>query len=197
MTRREPGALLLVAGVLGLVAAFALVVEKLNLLQDPSYVPSCSVNALLSCTSVMTSSQAEVFGFPNPLLGLVGFSVVAATGAALLAGAHLRRWYWICVQVGVTLAFVFVHWLIIQSLYEIGALCPYCLAVWAVTAPLFWYVTMRNLTEWAAARPRGPRVHRLTTALQEYHAVPLTAWYAAVVVAVAIRFWNQALALTL
>lgn len=26
-----------------------------------------------------------------------------------------------------------MHWLIFQSLYRIGALCPYCMVVWAVT----------------------------------------------------------------
>ena len=31
---------------------------------------------------------------------------------------------------------VFIHWLIFQSLYRIGALCPYCMVVWAVTIPL-------------------------------------------------------------
>ena len=31
---------------------------------------------------------------------------------------------------------MFVHWLIFQSLYRIGALCPYCMVVWAVTIPL-------------------------------------------------------------
>ena len=33
-------------------------------------------------------------------------------------------------------ASVFMHWLIFQSLYRIGALCPYCMVVWAVTIPL-------------------------------------------------------------
>ena len=38
-----------------------------------------------------------------------------------------------------------MHWLIFQSLYVIGALCPYCMAVWAVTIPICWYVTLHNL----------------------------------------------------
>lgn len=48
-------------------------------------------------------------------------------------------------QAGVTLAAIFVHWLIWVSLYRIGALCPYCMAVWAVAIPLFVIVTQRNL----------------------------------------------------
>ncbi|MDT5250831.1 MAG: hypothetical protein QOJ28_3465, partial [Mycobacterium sp.] len=38
----------LIAGVLGLTAAITLTVEKIELLIDPSYVPSCSINPVLS-----------------------------------------------------------------------------------------------------------------------------------------------------
>jgi len=121
--------LLLVGGLVGFAAAFVLAVEKFRVLTNPFYVPSCSVNATVDCGSVMTSPQAEVFGFPNPLLGIAGFAVVAATGAALLAGARLAGWYWAGLQAGVTAGVVFVHWLIGQSVLVIGALCPYCMVV--------------------------------------------------------------------
>ena len=186
---------LLVTGLLGLAAAFALTVEKIALLQDPGYVPICSINALLSCTSVMTSPQAEAFGFPNPLLGLIGFSVLTATGAALLAGARLRAWFWAGLQVGLTAAFVLVHWLIAQSVFDIGALCPYCLLVWAVTAPAFWYTTLRNLRALVRSRPHRP-LERAVRALGEVLAVPLTIWYLTVLVVTAVGFWDEALSLT-
>ncbi len=38
------GWILTVGGLLGGVAAFVLVVEKIALLRDPSYTPSCSIN---------------------------------------------------------------------------------------------------------------------------------------------------------
>jgi len=49
------------------------------------------------------------FAFPNPLLGVAGFPVVAATGAALLGGAPLAGWFWAALQVGVSAAVLFVH----------------------------------------------------------------------------------------
>ncbi|QHE72984.1 vitamin K epoxide reductase family protein [Rhodococcus sp. WAY2] len=145
--------LLLIGGLVGLAAAFVLTIEKFALAADSAYVPSCSLNPVLNCGSVMGTAQASVFGFPNSLLGIAGFAVVAATGAGLLAGARFARWYWLGLQVGVTAAVVFVHWLIVQSLYVIGALCPYCMAVWAVTVPIFWYVTLRNLHHGTLTRP--------------------------------------------
>lgn len=179
--------LLLVGGLAGFVASFVLAVEKYVLLADPSYVPSCSLNPVLSCGSVMASPQAEAFGFPNPLLGVAGFAVVAATGAAVLSGARLAWWYWTGLQSGVTAAVVFVHWLIFSSLYRIEALCPYCMVVWAVTIPVFWYVTLRNLT---AVAPRMPaRLRAAASATTGGHGVVLTVWFLLIVAAVLERFW--------
>ena len=69
---------LLVCGSVGLSAAFVLLVEKIRLVADPSYVPSCSISPLLSCGSVMSTPQAELFGFPNPILGVAGFAALVA-----------------------------------------------------------------------------------------------------------------------
>ncbi|MCA0143824.1 vitamin K epoxide reductase family protein [Blastococcus sp. LR1] len=179
--------LLLVGGLVGLAASFVLAVEKYSLLADPSYVPTCSLNPVLSCGSIMASPQAEAFGFPNPLLGVAGFAVVAATGAALLAGARLAGWFWGGLQVGVTGAVVFVHWLIFSSLYRIGALCPYCMVVWAVTISVFWYVTLRN-GEWIASRSM-PGIRRAVTAARSLHGVVLTAWFLSISAAILQRFW--------
>ncbi|MEU6782835.1 vitamin K epoxide reductase family protein [Nonomuraea angiospora] len=173
--------LLLVGGLIGLVASFVLTVEKIALLKDPAYVPSCSINPVLSCGSIMRTPQAELFGFPNPLLGTAGFAIVTTVGAALLAGARPGRWFWLGLQAGVTAGAVFIHWLIFQSLYVIGALCPYCMVVWAVTMPIFWYVSLHNLSG-ASSRPRR--------SLTEYHTVTLTVWYLAILTLIGIRFWS-------
>ena len=42
-------------------------------------------------------------------------------------------------------AFAFVCWLIYQSIFALGTLCPWCMVVWTVTIPLFWAVTLYNL----------------------------------------------------
>ncbi|GAB3403241.1 vitamin K epoxide reductase family protein [Flindersiella endophytica] len=179
--------LLVVGGAVGLAAAFTLTLEKLALLRDPAYVPTCSINPVLSCGSVMTKPQAEAFGFPNPLLGLVCFTIVVTVGVALLGGARLPRWIWLGLQAGVTFGAVFVHWLIYQSLYVIGALCPYCMAVWAVTIPIFWYVTLDNL---GSGRLPGPSWQRgVVRGLTNYHAVALTLWFLAVLTLIGVRFW--------
>jgi uncharacterized membrane protein len=179
---------LLVGGLVGALAAFVLTVEKLALLADDSYVPSCSLNPILNCGSIMRTDQAELLGFPNPLIGLVAFPVVAATGAALLAGARMRRWYWLGLQVGATLGVVFVGWLVFQSLYRIGALCPYCMAVWAVVLPIVWYVTLHNAR--AGHLGHAVRDSRWARLLTTNHAVLLTTAYLLVTALIAVRFWE-------
>jgi uncharacterized membrane protein len=176
--------ILAVGGAIGLAAALVLTVEKIALLRDPGYVPSCSINPVLSCGSIMKTPQAEVFGFPNPLLGIAGFAVVATAGVSMVAGAGFARWFWLGLQAGVSFGVVFVHWLIFQSLYRIEALCPYCMVVWAVSIPIFWYVTLRTLREGSGPWRRAGEI------LTRYHTVVLIAWYAVIVLAVLQAFWS-------
>lgn len=186
--RRSLGWLYVVAGAIGFLAAFTLLVEKIELLEDPTYVPSCSINPILSCGSVMRTDQAAAFGFPNPIIGVAGFAIVTTVGMAVLAGAAFHRWFWWGLQAGVTFGVVFIHWLIFQSLYRIDALCPYCMVVWVVTIPLFWYTTLHNLQH------RGPgqayRPGAIVGTLTEFHGVMLTVWYLAITALVAQRFWD-------
>ena len=178
---------LLVGGLVGLVAAAVLLIERIRLAEDSSYVPTCSINPVLSCGNVMESAQASLLGFPNPVIGVAAFPVVIATGAALLAGARLARWYWAGLQVGVTAAMLFIAWLVFQSLYRIGALCPYCMVVWAVVIPLFWYVTARNAGAGVLGPPSGGR---LATGLRDWRAPLVFGTFLVVVLLVLERFWT-------
>lgn len=182
------GWVLTACGAVGTASAFALILDRIRLLENPEFVPSCSISPVLSCGSIMTSPQAEAFGFPNPLIGLVAFPVLATLGIVLLTGAALPRWIWAGLQLGTLLGAAFVHWLIGQSLYVIGALCPYCMAVWVVTIAAFWYVTVRNLD---AARPVLPgRVKDVAARITIVHAAVLTIWLLGIVALVAARFWD-------
>src|SRR5262245_18779589 len=71
--RRRSAWWVLIAGVLGLAASLTLTDEKISMLTNPSYKPSCSINPVLSCGSVMVTPQASAIGFPNPLIGIVAF----------------------------------------------------------------------------------------------------------------------------
>ncbi|OFV73522.1 vitamin K epoxide reductase family protein [Rhodococcus erythropolis] len=170
---------LALGGAAGLTAALVLTVEKFALLADPNYVPSCSINPVLSCGSVMITPQAAAFGFPNPLIGIVAFTIVVTTGVLTLGGVTLPRWYWVSLLAGTTLGVVFIQWLIFQSLYRIGALCPYCMVVWAVTVPIFAIVTRTALGH-------APNVAVRSVINWRWTIVAL--WFALVFVLVFVRF---------
>ena len=157
LTRDKPfGWLLVITGVIGWLASGALVLEKLEVLQDPGYETVCDINPWISCGQVMQTWQSSVFGFPNMLIGIVAFAIIITTGMALLSGAAFARWYWAGLQTGVTLGFAFVVWLWSQALYSIHILCPFCMIVWAAMIPLFVWVTARNITHGVIKVPAGP-----------------------------------------
>lgn len=172
----------LIAGVIGLAASLTLTVEKIELLRNPAYVPTCNINPIVSCGSVMVTPQASVLGFPNPLLGLVGFTVVIVTGVLAVAKVPLPQWYWVGLTVGVLLGAVFVHWLIFQSVYRIGALCPYCMVVWVVTIALL--VVVASIAFRPALQTPPLRI------LYQWRWSIAALWYTVVFLLIMARFWD-------
>lgn len=172
----------LIAGVIGLIAASTLLIEKIAVLQNPAYVPTCSINPVVSCGSVIVTPQAAVFGPPNPLYGVIAFTLVLVTGVLAVGGVRLPRWYWVGLMIGTAAGVMFVHWLIFQSLYRIGALCPYCMVVWSVTVPLLVVVSSIALRP-LAANPLARNVYHWRWPL-------VVLWFTAVLLAILVRFWD-------
>ena len=129
-TRKFSSIVMLVGGLTGFIASFLLTVDKIEVLKDSGYTPSCNISETLNCKSVMLSKQAEVFGFPNALIGIAAFAIFIAIGVALLAEVQFPKWFWQIAFVGTLLGVIFSHWLAYQTTFEIGALCPYCMVAW-------------------------------------------------------------------
>lgn len=125
----------------------ALSVEKIEKLTSPDAGLSCDFSVLVQCSTNLESTQGAVLGVPNPFLGLIGFALVLCVGVAVLAAPRFARWFWALFNVGVAGAFALVVWLIGQSIYVLGTLCPWCLVVWVTMIPLFFFLTVRNLRE--------------------------------------------------
>jgi uncharacterized membrane protein len=168
-------------------ASFIITVEKIHLLQDPSFVPNCDLNPVISCGSVMKSDQANAFGFPNSLIGLVGFPIVIATGVLMLGRVQLKRWYMLGLQFGTIFGLFFIHWLFFQSTYRIGALCPYCIAVWIITITTFWYVFLYNLQSKFIVLPAHLR--KAGEFLRKHHLDILLFWFLIIAALMLKRFW--------
>lgn len=136
--------ILLVSAILGLVASFQLTNDKFAILSDPDFVPSCSINPVLSCGSVIITDQASLFGFPNPLIGLAGYAVIVTLAVLMISKVNIPNWVWLGLNLGALGGMAFVVWLAYQSLYVIGALCPWCMVAWVATIFIFWITTAEN-----------------------------------------------------
>ncbi len=186
--RVSTGLVLLIGGFLGLAAAFDLTYERIASLTDPGHVISCDFNPVLSCGTVMSTEQASVFGFPNPVIGLIAFPLVIFTGVLLLSRVRLPRWMLLVFNLGALAGLAFVSWLIFQSVYRIGVLCPWCMVVWAAVLPVFWFTTVHNIR--SGVLPVGSAWREPIEELLRYHWIGLAVLYGAVVAIVGTGFWD-------
>jgi uncharacterized membrane protein len=179
--------ILIVCGIIGIIASVAITVEKFDLLKNPNYHPICNLNPIISCGSVMASKQASAFGFMNTYIGLLGFPVVVTIGAAMLAGAKFKRWFWLGMQVGLGLGILFAYWLLVESVYNIRALCPYCLSVDVALTVAFWYTTLYVLQQRLVRLPR--RLEKAVGFVQRHHLDLLIFWFVIVIAVILQHFW--------
>jgi hypothetical protein len=151
--------ILIITGLIGIASSFFLSVDKFKILQNPAYKPSCNLNPILACGDVLKTHQGSAFGFPNPFIGLAAFAVFVTIGMGMLAGAKYKKWFHQGLQLGTILGLAFISWLFYQSLYKIHALCPWCMAVWAIVIISFWYTLIFNIDHGFIKLPKNLKAY--------------------------------------
>jgi uncharacterized membrane protein len=179
---------LIVGGIVGWIGALALTVERLNVAANPDAVLSCDVSPFISCKSVMLTEQAALLGFPNSLIGLAAFFAPVLIGAAILAGAKFAKWFWLLFTLGMTGGFAFVIWLFTQSLFEIGALCPYCMVAWTGMIPMFWKQFLFSAREGIVPVPL--KTVGFFVAAYDWHWLFTFGTFGAIIGTTVWRFWD-------
>ncbi len=138
---------MLLFATLSLVASFVLSYDALVLAADPNADLSCSLNSILDCAKVGVTWQAKVFGFPNAFLGMISEPVVMTIAVASLWKTRFPRWFMFTANAIYLLGVIFAYWLLFQSTFVIGALCPWCILVTVSTTFVFWSMTQWNILE--------------------------------------------------
>ena len=179
--------LLIAVGIIGLIASFVLTYDKIHVLTDKGYEPSCNINPILSCGSVMKTEQASLLGVPNTVFGLIAFSMLLTFGFLLAGGAKVKKWVWIGAQVAATIGVIFMHYLFFQGVYRINAICPWCSVVWIITIPTFWYITLYNLRERNINLPAS--MSNLSAFILKHHGDILVVWYLVILGILLEHFW--------
>ena len=179
---------MLIGSVASLVASFVLAIDALRLAENPNVDLGCNINAVISCGTVANSWQASVLGFPNAFLGLVTEPVVITLAVASLAGVRFPRWIMLSAQVVYTVGFGFAYWLFHQAMFDIGALCPWCLLITLATTLVFFEMSYVNIRDDNLFLPR--RVQRALTGLirSNLDLILVVAWVLVLVLAVVLKY---------
>lgn len=181
-------ATMLFSACLSLTASFVLSVDAVALAANPDVNLSCNINATISCGTVGQSWQASVFGFPNAFLGLIAEPVVITIAVASLASVRFPRWFMFAAQVVYTLGFLFAYWLFYEAMFNIGALCPWCLLVTLSTTLVFASLTRYNIRHNNLYLP--PRAQTVLLAAQRMALDTLVVWLwlTFIVAAIVLRY---------
>lgn len=176
----------LIAATIGLIASFTLTYDKVHYLKDPSYVPACNINPILSCGSVMATQQADLLGLPNTVFGIAGFSVLFFVGLVLATGSKLSKRIWQLLNLGILAGFLFFIYLFFQGVYRINVICPYCFLVWLVMPPLLLYTSLYNLQSGNISLGLSQKTKNF---LLRYHLEILASWYVIFFAILLTHFW--------
>lgn len=177
---------LLLSGVIGLVASFILTLDKIRLLEQPSFVPACSLNPVITCSAAMSSVQATTFGIPNSMIGIVMFTaLIASSGLILIGTTYSKRTLAIMYFVAAG-GFIFTNYLILQSVLVLHVICPWCFTVW-ITSPLILYSVYRLYRNTSVVRSAHISA-RLLPFFDKYAKTLLFGWYVLLFILLVIVF---------
>jgi len=179
---------MLFSACLSLLASFVLSIDAVRLAADPTAGLSCNINAVISCGTVANSWQAHLLGFPNAFLGLVAEPVVNTIAVASLGWVRFPRWFMFCAQVVYTIGLGFAYWLLYQSMFHIGALCPWCLLVTVSTTLVFATLTHVNLRDGNLPLPARLREPLAGFVKADLDAVAVTIWLLALGLGVVLKY---------
>jgi uncharacterized membrane protein len=130
---------------LGVVASSASAWVHYRLLNDPTYVSVCDVNARFSCSHAYTSQYGAVAGVPVALLGLLFFvfviGLVVLCSRSKSAAGNLPGYLFAASTLGLAAVMYFAY----ASFFILGTVCLLCVGSYVAVIGLF-------LTSGAAAK---------------------------------------------
>ena len=184
---------MLVSACLSLAASLVLAADAVTLAADPAATLSCNINSVISCGTVGSSWQARLLGFPNAFLGLMAEPVVITIAVASLGGVRFPRWFMFSAQIVYTIGVGFAYWLFYQSMFSIGALCPWCLLVTVSTTLVFATLTHVNIRDGNLYLPTRVQTALDNAVAADLDAIAVAIWLLAVALAVVLKYGNALL----
>lgn len=178
--------IILLFSLVGLIASFLITTEKIDYLRITNYVPICAINTVFNCTSVMNSKEAELFGFPNSLIGLVCYSIVGTVALCFLLGNRYKKNFLLLFNLVSFIAFLFSYWLLSISFFKVGAICPFCVASCISATNIFFAITIYNLLNLDYKKSIKDKAERFIN--KGYFWAFIFAWYVLIIMIGYLKF---------
>ncbi|HWZ66116.1 MAG TPA: vitamin K epoxide reductase family protein [Patescibacteria group bacterium] len=178
---------ILIAGIVGLFCSLILVYDQVKIWQNPSYQPTCSLNPVVSCGSVISSNTGHIFGMPAPFLGLLTFPILITLGLMLVRGVRFKKQVWLLIEAGSAGGFLFATWLFFISVYQVNALCPFCIVTDVVVFTALWYVSLHNIEQGFIRLP--VLMEKIRAYVLKHHLDILLIWFLLVFIFIMHHFW--------
>lgn len=179
-----------VFSITGFISSFVLTLERIYLLENPGAKLSCSINTTFNCATVMNSWQSEVLGFPNPLLGISGYTITGVIAVFYLLQKKVNKFFGYAGFYGSLAAVIFSYWLLYHSMYVINSLCPYCLVSCVSATMIFYafliYALQNNYLKF------GENLNNNINILinKGWYITPISIWIMLMVVLIYLRFYT-------
>ena len=177
--------ILLLGSMIGLIASVWQAADRVQMLKHPEAPLSCNLNPVIDCTGVLGNRWASLFGFPNAFIGIAVFAMLFMAGVLLVSdGKPSKAFSRLLLGISVILI-LFALWFFGTSLYVIGKVCIFCLFIWSVSVPIFWYGL---LNFWHTLPPKRVWLQKMQTFGERHRLEILLLVYAAMVLLYFIRF---------
>lgn len=182
---------MLVSSFLSLVASLVLSIDAVKLAAQPTGQLSCDINRVLSCGTVAKAWQSQLLGFPNSFIGLMTEPVVITVAVAGLGLVTFPRWFMRAAHVVYGAGLIFALWLLSQSLFVIGSLCPWCLLVTFSTITVFSTISRIVFLEnsWNFSPERQEKI--IAFLEKGWGRVIYTGSYAAIAIVIFVKYGNR------
>nr|WP_277813313.1 vitamin K epoxide reductase family protein [Cellulosimicrobium sp. MM] len=116
------------------------------------------------------------------------------TAVAALGGTRFPRWFLFAAQCVYLLGVVFAYWLFYQSMFVIGALCPWCLLITVSTTLVFASLLHWNVLEDNLYLPRGAQARLLGFVRSGAYGYLVAAWLVGLAALVLLKYGPALLA---
>ncbi|CAB4636730.1 unannotated protein [freshwater metagenome] len=182
---------MLVSSFLSLVASLVLSIDAVKLAAQPTGQLSCDINRVLSCGTVAKAWQSQLLGFPNSFIGLMTEPVVITVAVAGLGLVTFPRWFMRTAHLVYGAGLIFALWLLSQSLFVIGSLCPWCLLVTFSTITVFSTISRIVFLEnsWNFSPERQEKIVAFLE--KGWGRVIYTGSYAAIAIVIFVKYGNR------